>query len=310
MMTDLPYLPSMSATADTLGQRVAKPAALGRLVGVVTSLALLLAGCSSPAQQSDVEVTHVHGLDYVDGRIYVATHHGLVVGAPGGKEWSWAYVGQERYDFMGFTTNGQTFYSSGHPDDPYEFGGTMLGLRRSMDQGQTWDQRSLKGQADFHALTVDAQSGDLLGYWRTVIRSTDGGLTWQNLTSPPAQVFALAAAPLKIWAGTSSGMYVSSDGMNWTTGSLSGAIASVSASKDGMQLLASQISNQGGATWKSADGGASWTQMGGHKLLEKPQAPILFAIDRADQSHIFAADAAGTIIESKDGGNSWDTLRG
>ena len=288
----------------------ARPAALVRLVGVTTTLALLLAGCGAPAQRGGVDVTHVHGLDYVGGQVYVATHHGLVFGAPSGKSWYWDYVGHERYDFMGFTTNGETFYSSGHPDDPYKFGGTMLGLRRSTDQGHNWEQRSLKGQADFHALTIEPGSGDLLGYWRNVIRSSDGGLTWENLTSPPAQVFALAAGPGKIWAGTLGGLYVSPDGMNWTTGPLQGAIASITASQDGQQLLATQISNQGGAAWKSADGGLTWSQVSGHKILEKPQAPILFAFDRADLRHVLAADAAGTVIESTDAGDSWKTLRG
>lgn len=296
--------------ANNRNRRVAKPAALVRLVGVAASLALLLAGCSSPPKQGDVDVTHVHGLDYVDGRLYVATHHGLVMGAPSGNDWFWAYVGHERFDYMGFTTDGRTFYSSGHPDDPYKFGGTMLGLRRSTDQGHNWEQRSLKGQADFHALTVEPGTGDLIGAWRTVIRSTDGGLTWTNLTSPPAQVFALAANSSTIWAGTLNGLYASPDGLSWTATSLKGPIGSVTVALDGKTLFASQISNQGGATFASRDAGLTWTPLGGHDILKAPQAPILFAFDRGDARHVYASDAGGTIIESADGGASWKMVRG
>ena len=278
------------------------------LVALLAS-GFMLAGCSQPAGPK-VDVTHVHGLDYVGGQLYVATHHGLVLGAPSGKSWYWDYVGHERFDFMGFTTNGETFYSSGHPDDPYKFGGTMLGLRRSTDQGHNWEQRSLKGQADFHALTVEPRSGDLLGFWRTVVRSTDGGLTWNNLTSPPAQVFALASSSSAVWAGTLNGLYSSPDGLNWTVTSLKGPIGSVAIAPDASALFASQISNQGGATFVSRDAGSTWTPLGGHDILKAPQAPILFAFDRGDARHMYASDAGGTIIESTDGGASWKTIRG
>ena len=295
--------------------RVARPlAAPGmvlRLMAPATALALLLAGCSQAPQEPDVDITHVHAIANVGDRLYVATHHGLVMGTQAGKSWGWTLVSEERFDLMGFTVDDRgTFYSSGHPSDPRAFGGVNLGLRRSTDGGHLWEQRSLKGQTDFHALTALPGSGNLAAYWRNAImESTDGGATWTNTTGPPtSNVLSLAAAGDSLWAGAIDGLYERQAG-NWTKGDLPGAVVSLTASRDGMTIWASQMTQTGGATWHSSDGGATWSKAGGHKILEDVQAPVLFAIDDGDANHVFASDAAGLVIETRDGGASWSTIR-
>lgn len=272
---------------------------------------IVLTGCTSPAQDA-LEISHVHGIAHVDGTLYLATHHGLAVGTQSGKSWTWAYAGSERSDFMGFTTSNGTFYSSGHPEDPRAYGGTMLGLRRSSDQGQTWEQRSLKGEVDFHALTALPQAGHLLGWWRgELMTSTDGGATWTISPGPTGTVYALAASNGTIWAGTSTGLQRSVDGgQTWAGSSLTAPVASVTVSEDGMTVLASQLTLQGGATWMSWDGAATMQVLSGHAILKHIGAPVVFAIDRDDSKHSFASDAGGTVIETRDGGETWKTIRG
>lgn len=283
-----------------------------RLPVLAMVLPIILAGCSSPPQD-DLDISHVHGIAYVDGELYLASHHGLAVGTPSGKSWRWEFAGAERFDLMGFTVDSTgTFYASGHPSDPRAFGGTMLGLRKSTDQGAIWDQLSWKGRADFHALTaVPDTPGHLIAWWQgSILNSTDGGATWTNQTSPPAAIYALAATAGTIWAGTMYGLYRSGDGgRNWTTTSLTEAVASVAVSLDGTILFASELAREGGVTWVSRDGGTSWDEAQGHAILRNTGAPIVFSIDREDARHAFASDGGGTVIETKDTGASWKQIR-
>lgn len=282
-----------------------------RALALVATLPLLLAGCSQAPSAPDVDITHAHAVEYVGDRLYVATHHGLVMGKQAGGSWGWTYASEERFDLMGFTVDDHgTFYSSGHPSDPRAYGGVNLGLRRSTDGGHLWEQRSLKGQTDFHALTALPGSGNLAAYWRNAImESSDGGLSWTNTTAPAtSNVLSLAAAADRLWAGAIDGLYQRQAG-NWTKLNVPGAIVSHTVSRDGQTMWASQMTQTGGATWTSTDGGATWAKADGHKILESVAAPVLFTIDDADVDHVFASDAGGTIIETRDGGQSWTSIR-
>lgn len=284
--------------------------------------ATVLAGCSQPEPAADVEFAHVHGLAYDPGReaLFVATHNGLVKGVAEDDAWSWAYVGADRYDYMGFTQDAQTpgvFYSSGHPEDSRAFGGANLGLRRSVDGGQTWEQRSLKGEVDFHALTsIPGQEGWLAGYWQDAVKvSTDAGATWTDHAGPPAQVIALAGAPGSLVAATLSGLFETRDldsFGNWTAVEAQGlptVVVTVAVSPDGQAWFVTAAGGQTGSTYRSVDGGASWTELS-PAALRGVSAPVLFAVDPADSGHVFATTGDGVVLESPDQGATWTTIRG
>lgn len=125
-------------------------------------LAMGVAACTSdtgPADQEHAEagqgVGHIHGVG-----VDPATGKVHVAGHFGlftieGK--SLVRVGDRDADHMGFTVAGpKTFYASGHPAADDIAGGQPphLGLIRSTDSGITWEQLALAGQADFHALQV------------------------------------------------------------------------------------------------------------------------------------------------------------
>lgn len=293
----------------------------GRFRLVAVASAILLAGCSQfSVRDGSFDFSHVHGLGYDPGNqtIYVATHHGLILGTPNGDGWTWDHAGAERYDYMGFTqdaTNASILYSSGHPDDPRAYGGVHLGVRRSTDGGVTWEQRSLKGQVDFHALdSVPGLYGGLVGVWRdSIMESRDGGLTWTNHTGPAALMFDLAATSGKVYVATADGL-ASGQVDNRTSwirhpdpepGRPAMAIA---ANDDGSLLFAGTGNGRSGGTYSSTDGGHTWA------LVEKADlrdtaVPAVFAFDSGDNAHVFAATSAGTVVESTDRGGSWHVIR-
>jgi hypothetical protein len=283
---------------------------------VVASLLLGIAGCAAPGQE--IDISHVHGIghDPDSGAIYLATHHGLARGLPEGGSWTWAYVGSERYDYMGFTQDGNvstTFYSSGHPDDPRAFGGVHLGLRRSTDGGVTWEQRSLRGEVDFHALTaLHGAEGWLAGSWQGKTKvSRDGGLTWGDFPSPPGQVLALASADEALLAGTSAGLWATRDLQGFTgwarmAGPSNGVISSVAASSDGQSMLAGTGDGRSGAAYRSSNGGTTWSLVE-HPLLSSAPGQVLFIFN--GPTNAFAALGDGSVLQSTDGGATWSQIR-
>lgn len=283
---------------------------------LMATVLLVLAGCSQP-RATPFEIIHVHGLAYDANAttLYVATHHGLARGQDNGKKW--AYVG-DRYDYMGFTQdavkNG-TFYSSGHPDDPRTFGGVHLGLRRSTDGGATWEQRSLRGQVDFHSIAaIPAVEGGLVGLWKDkLMESRDGGLTWTNHTGPALLMFDIAVTDHHTFVATADGLAGGHLGnqSSWQrfTDPEPGRIAmALAASPDGSVMFAGTGNGRSGATYRSVDGAATWQKLP-QPLLAEAAVPVVFAFDGTDANHTYAATAGGDILESRDAGATWTVLR-
>ena len=281
----------------------------------------LLAGCSSPgARPAEVDFSHVHGLGYdpASGDILVATHHGLIRGHDE-DGWTWDYASSERYDYMGFTqdsVNPAVLYSSGHPDDPRAYGGVHLGLRRSTDGGMTWEQRSLKGQVDFHSLdSIPGVEGGLVGLWRdNLMESRDGGLTWTNHTGPALLMFDAAVTAHHVYVATADGLAGGhlgnhSSWQRFTDPQPNGGIAhALSASPNGSVMFAGTGNGRSGSTFASYDNATTWTQVE-EPLLRDAAVPAVFAFNPSNERHVLAATIGGDVLESLDAGTSWQVLR-
>jgi hypothetical protein len=194
------------------------------LLASAALLVLLLMACgerSSPQGQGQATIAHVHGLGVnpADGRLYVATHHGLFVLDDNGQG---AKVGTTSQDTMGFTVVGPDhFLASGHPEfspRPRPLGERpLLGLIESSDAGKTWQTLSLKGEADFHGLV--AAHGRTYG-----------------------------------WNATTNQFMVSVDGKAWETRSEIGLVSFAVDPANGDRILGSGANGQ----LSSSDGGRTW----------------------------------------------------
>lgn len=270
-----------------------------RRLGSVLAVALVvLTGCASGTDGgTDADLAHVHGLgvDPADGTLYAGTHHGLfrvtgdaIEGPVGGLE----------QDFMGFTVAGEgRFLASGHPG-PGQPGPPALGLLESTDGGETWQSRSLSGEADFHALEfrhgrtwgVNAMTGELLTStdlreWRTLARLT----AYDVAASPEGPDHLLVTTP--------EGPFTSSDG-GTTFEPFAGAPAVALASwTDAGALVGVDVD---GRVHLRPAGQDAW-QSGG-TLAGPPEA--IHAEDSGDGVTVYAA-ADGRLWRSTDGGASF-----
>lgn len=263
-------------------------------------LAASLSACSADSgdgkdadQSAEPAVSHVHGLgiDPADGRLYVATHEGVVVVSKSGK----AETVSDKADYMGFTVVGpKTFLGSGHPapgsDEP-----ANRGLLESKDSGKSWKTRSLGGEVDFHALKF--AHGTIYGFDSTngMVRISKNGSDWKDGARLAA--LDLGVDPKKpevVLATTEGGVAKSTDGGK-KFGNGKGPVLAFLSWPEAKALYGVSPS---GELQRSSDGGVKWESVG---TVPGGQPQALTAVD-AD--HILAATQNG-VYESRNGGKSF-----
>ncbi len=246
-------------------------------------------------------IAHVHGLGLnpADGSLQVATHTGTFRIGDDGKV---QRVGSTAQDTMGFTVVGPNrFLGSGHPDAAGFRQGkpARLGLIESTDAGATWSDRSLSGEADFHALAAsqgttygwDAGTGRLLA-------STDG-LRWETRSTLKLLSFAVDPARVeRLVAAGADGVLASTDGgRTWLPVVGAPALVSVSWAPGGTLWGADRT----GRAHQSPDAGATWQAQGGvdgqpEALLASDDILVVAAADSDDRT---------SIHQSVDAGRTW-----
>jgi hypothetical protein len=273
---------------------------VGRSLGILLAAGLLvLPGCASADHGADgagggaADLAHVHGLgvDPGDGVLYAGTHHGLFRVTDDAVE---GPVGGLVQDFMGFTVAGDgRFLASGHPG-PGQPGPGALGLLESTDAGQTWETRSLAGEADFHALELrHGRTWGLNAMTGELVTSTDLR-TWDTLARPRTQTYDVAVSPHDadtLLLTTQEGPFLSTDG-GASFAPMAGAapVALVSWADDGTLV---GVEAGGGVHVLPAESDA-WESRG--DLGAPPEA-----VHAVDAQTVYAA-ADGKLWRSTDGG--------
>ncbi|MEY9776329.1 F510_1955 family glycosylhydrolase [Arthrobacter sp. MW3 TE3886] len=260
---------------------------LGACTPATTGLA-----SSSPADSvSGLPGSHIHGMAVNDqtGQILLATHEGLfdISHTPATK------IGPTN-DLMGFTTahDGGIFYASGHPGKDSTLP-NPVGLIRSGDGGETWEQLSRQQESDFHALTT-TKSG-IVAFDGTLMTSPDGK-NWTKVAAgfTPA-VLAGNAHSDTVLATTPQGLHRSTDaGTTWTLNN-SAPVVQYAAFASTNDVVGVQPD---GSVQVSADSGATWSSKG--RISGSVQA--IAAVKTQDGTlRIWAATDAG-VETSADGG--------
>ncbi len=192
-----------------------------------------------------------------------------------------------------------------HPIDPSRMwvGISAVGTFYTADGGRTWEPRNRGVRADFlpdpepvtgqcvHKIAVAADGPDHM-YQQNhcgVYRTTDGGVTWQEITAglPSDFGFPIVAHPrdpLSAWViplnGAENGRFVP---------------------------------DASAAVWRTRDGGDSWTRQSTGLPQENAYVGVLreaMAIDRLDPAGIYFGTSAGELYASADEGETWSLVAG
>lgn len=243
----------------------------------------------------DPGLLHIHGLGVSGGRLYIATHTGMWVADRGERKAT--RFGISRQDVMGFSVvrDGQ-FLGSGHPA-PGQRLPPNLGLIRSGNEGGSWQNVSLRGQADFHVLV--SQGRQVYGYDGTRERlmvSRDGGRRWVSHGLPPLLSLAIDPdSPDRFVASTDQQLFTSTD-----AGRSLGPVA-VGQTPAGFlawpRRKALYVVGSDGVMRRSANGGRSFTRAG--SVGGTPSAFI------ATGSELYVALDDASVRVSRDGGRTW-----
>lgn len=266
---------------------------------------LAFAGCggeNNNAAQSgtpaaDPGLMHIHGLgvDPADGALVIATHTGLFSAGDGDDKPR--RVGTSFQDTMGFTVTGPgRFLGSGHPD-PRSDQPPLLGLIESLDAGRSWHPVSQAGKADFHVLRTAGSS--VVGYDshnNRLLRLGPGAGT-RKLGKPRGTVIDLVVDPSDVRhyvASTDTGLYESRNaGRRWSQldRRRTGLLAYLR--REGLTLV------RGDGVIERFSSERSWEQVGAVK-----GAPGALA---SHANTLFLAIQDGPVLQSRDGGRSWDS---
>ncbi len=251
-------------------------------------------GRDTEAADTHEEVVHVHDLLVRgDDTVLAATHLGLYRVADGGLD----PIGAGRHDLMATALDGDTILASGHPDlrdDTLrvEDRPPLLGIVESID-GETWMERSLLGDADFHRLVF--ADGQLFGANSSddaVWVSPDGGATWEP-RGGAAQLVAMAVNPADpselVGVDLDRGFVRSGDGGDSWTDAQGPELADVEWTGHGIIGH-----DEEGAVYRFD--GETWTPIG-------DLADVAALGTRGDE--LFALQLPSTVLRSTDGGATW-----
>ena len=238
-------------------------------------------------------LVHVHGLGVVDGEVLIATHTGMWSAEPGQR--TAMRRGESRQDVMGFTAlRRDRVLGSGHPDLG-QGGPPHVGLIESGDLGETWRTVSLRGEADFHALTA---SGNTVygfdGLTGRLLVSADGGRRWTERRAPGA-IISMAADP----KDEGSVAALAGDGSLWSSDDAARSWRRASTQRPGLLAWTREgrLYSVGadGRIHATDDDAASW-----ERLATVGARPSAVAADA--RGDLYIAVGEGTVLQASNGG--------
>lgn len=197
-------------------------------------------------------------------------------------------------DLMGFTAGaGRGVFYASGHPGPGSDLPNPMGLIKSVDGGKTWEQLSRQGDSDFHALAT-SRSG-IVAYDGTLRISSDGK-TWADVPADfvPA---VLAGTPESdtVLATTRDGLQRSTDGGKTWDLVPTAPVIQFAAFASGTEVIGVEPD---GAVHYSADAGTTWTQTGS---IDSPVQAIAAAKKGEGKPWIWAATTTGLLV-STDGG--------
>ena len=200
------------------------------------------------------------------------------------------------------------------PSNPRElFAGTLEGVFRSKDGGETWKLISPAGSKEIHeveSLAVDPTDAEIVyaGTWHLPWKTTDGGTSWHSIKQgviDDSDVFSIIVDPVRpgiVFASACSGIYKSENGAE-----LFQKIQGIPSTARRTRVLKQDPANRevvyAGTTeglYKTVDGGKSFKRMTGPDVIVND-----VFVDPGDASHVLLATDRGGVLESVDGAASF-----
>ena len=199
------------------------------------------------------------------------------------------------------------------------FAGTLEGVYRSTDAGETWSMISPAGSKEIHeveSLAVDPGNPNVVyaGTWHLPWKTEDGGKNWVSIKQgviDDSDVFSIIVDPAKpniVYASACSGIYMSE-----TAGKVFRKIQGIPATARRTRVLRQDPVHRevvyAGTTeglYKTVDGGKTFKRMTGPDVIVND-----VYVDAGNPDHVLMATDRAGVLTSKDAGvNFVETNKG
>jgi photosystem II stability/assembly factor-like uncharacterized protein len=179
----------------------------------------------------------------------------------------------------------------------------------SRDGGRSWTQADVPTRALLTGVVMhDARLGWAVGHDQVVLRTRDGGLTWERVHHAPEKESPL----LDVWfadaqRGLAVGAYgellaTRDGGTTWEPRSVNGEddfhLNHIAAAADGSLYVAAEAGN----IYRSADAGETWQR------LPSPYEGSFFGLLPLSDASVLAFGLRGRLYRSGDQGRTWDRI--
>ena len=175
----------------------------------------------------------------------------------------------------------------------------------SRDAGRTWTQAAVPTRTTLTGVSLfDSARGWAVGHDATILRTRDGGFTWETVYAAPEEQRPL----LDVWFesaehGYAIGAYgffleTRDGGDTWQSRKISDSdyhLNQIAAAPSGRLYIAAEA----GTVYRSDDGGDSW------KELESPYQGSFFGTLPLDDRRVYLYGLRGNLFYSDDAGESW-----
>lgn len=284
--------PKGKATQKDSSSAVIVASAVAAVVAIAAIMFFVSRGDDGATTATPAGMAHVHGLavDPADGQLLAGTHFGAFRVSEDGELTQFGPV----QDFMGFSVAGPGHYlASGHPGAE-DSGPGNLGLIESTDGGETWKTVSLEGEADFHVLKF--RHDRVYGSSGGQLMVSEDKKNWDTRASIPIADLAVSPGdPDTLIVTTQQGLGISTDGGRQFQ-ALQGA--------PGLQLLT--WTENGSLVGVDPNGTVHVSDDGGKTWIERGNAGGQPAALTATEKEIFVATRDGRVVESSDGGATFN----
>jgi len=175
----------------------------------------------------------------------------------------------------------------------------------SGDEGETWQQADVPTRSDLTGVYFhDGERGWAVGHDAVILRTTDGGVTWERVHWAPEEESPLfdvwfSDAEKGFAIGAYGSFYVTSDGgANWASQPLGEDdfhLHQLARSASGRLYIAAEA----GMVYRSGDGGESWAE------LPSPYEGSFFGVLPLDEDALLLFGLQGHLFRSEDAGETW-----
>ena len=246
---------------------------------------------------------------------------GWVVNQPDGGLYESKNSGEKWQEIRGMA--GQSIRALAQaPSDPKTFvAGTLKGVYRSTDSGETWSLISPEGSNELHeveSIAIDPKDPNVIyaGTWHLPWKTTDGGKTWSNIKEgliDDSDVFSIIidpTVPSTVYLSACSGIYKSMD-----AGAQFHKVQGIPSTARRTRVLMQDPTHHNvvyaGTTqglYRTMDDGKTWAHMTGTDVIINDvyvdptnSAQVLLATDR---SGVLASNDSAVTFKPANGGFS------